>query len=95
MTDRNNIVIAGIGLYPVREHWDISLRTMGSRAVRTAISDSCGLQPQALFVGNAFAAILTHQTNLAAVIADASELTGVECSSFQCDCSRSAGRLHL
>lgn len=83
MTDHNNIVIAGIGLYPVGEHWDISLRTMGSRAIRAAISDSCGSKPQALFVGNAFAAILTHQTNLAAVIADASGISGVECSSFE------------
>ena len=83
MSDRDNIVIAGIGLYPVGEHWDISLRNMGSRAVRTAIADSGGLQPQALFVGNAFAAILTHQTNLAALIADESGLSGVECSSLE------------
>ena len=26
----DNVIIAGIGLYPVGEHWDISLRAMGA-----------------------------------------------------------------
>ena len=79
----NDIIIAGIGLYPVGEHWDISLRKMGARAVRAAIADSGGLQPQGLFVGNAFASILSHQSNLAALIADEAGLTGVEACAFE------------
>ena len=72
-------------MVPVGEHWDISLRTLGSRAVRTAVAESGGLQPQGLFVGNAFGSILSHQTNLAALIAEASGLTGVEACSFEAD----------
>ena len=83
MDNRNDIIIAGIGQVPVGEHWDISLRSLGSQAVRAAIADSGNLKPQGLFVGNAFASILTHQTNLAALIADASDLAGVEASSFE------------
>ncbi|MBR6089929.1 MAG: hypothetical protein IKP86_08345 [Anaerolineaceae bacterium] len=79
----SDIVIAGIGMIPVGEHWDLSLRTLGARAVRAAIADSGGLKPQGLFAGNAFSSILTHQTNLAALIADEAGLTGVECSSFE------------
>ena len=70
----DDVVIAGIGLYPVGEHWDISLRTMGARAVRAAVRDSGNITPEGVFVGNAFASILTHQTNLAAMIADESGL---------------------
>lgn len=78
-----DIVIAGIGLYPVGEHWDISLRAMGAQTVRLAIADSGGLQPQGIFVGNAFASILSHQTNLAALIADEAGLSGIEGCSFE------------
>ncbi|MBQ6518543.1 MAG: hypothetical protein IJI14_07480 [Anaerolineaceae bacterium] len=78
-----DIVIAGIGLYPVGEHWDISLRAMGAQTVRSAIADSGGLQPQGIFVGNAFASILSHQTNLAALIADEAGLCGIEGCSFE------------
>ena len=83
MDNPNDIIIAGIGQVPVGEHWDITLRSMGSRAVRAAITDSGNLQPQGIFVGNAFASILTHQTNLAALIADACDLPGIEASSFE------------
>ena len=83
MNITDDIIIAGIGLYPVGEHWDISLRKMGARAVRAAITDSGGLQPQGLFVGNAFASILSHQSNLAALIADEAGLTGVEACAFE------------
>ena len=83
MSYSEDIVIAGVGMMPVGEHWDISLRTLGARAVRAAVADSGGMQPQGLFVGNAFASILSHQTNLAALIADASGLEGVETCSFE------------
>ena len=79
----DEIVIAGIGLYPVGEHWDLSLRSMGAQAVRAAVADSGGIVPEGLFVGNAFASILTHQTNLAALIADQSGLPGVEACTFE------------
>ena len=83
MSYSEDIVIAGVGMMPVGEHWDISLRTLGARAVRAAVADSGGMQPHGLFVGNAFASILSHQTNLAALIADASGLEGVEACSFE------------
>ena len=79
----DDVVIAGIGLYPVGEHWDISLRAMGARAVRAAIDNCGGLEPQGVFVGNAFASILSHQANLAALIADEAGLSGVEACSFE------------
>ncbi len=79
----DDVVIAGIGLYPVGEHWDISLRTMGARAVRAAVKDSGNITPEGVFVGNAFASILTHQTNLAALIADESGLAGAEACTYE------------
>ena len=83
MNYSDDVVIAGIGLVPVGEHWDITLRSMGAKAVRAAIADSGGAEPQGLFVGNAFASILTHQTNLAALLADETGLCGIEACSFE------------
>ena len=85
MNYTDDIVIAGIGLVPVGEHWNTTLRSMGAKAIRKAAADSGGLEPQGLFVGNAFASILSHQTNLAALIAEEAGLTGVEASALEAD----------
>ncbi|MBK9211366.1 MAG: hypothetical protein IPL71_25005 [Anaerolineales bacterium] len=52
MTD---VVIAGIGQTEVGEHWEISLRDLAYKALHSALEDSGGLKPQALFVGNMLA----------------------------------------
>lgn len=72
------VVIAGIGQLPVGEHWNLSLRQMAGRAVRAAIADSGGLQPQALYIGNVFSSIISHQANLGALLTDYSNLRGLE-----------------
>ncbi|GAB4484104.1 MAG: thiolase domain-containing protein [Anaerolineales bacterium] len=75
MTD---IIIAGIGQTEVGEHWDKSLRQLGAEAIRAALADSGGLRPQALFVGNMFAPILSRQAHLGALSTDFADLTGIE-----------------
>ena len=83
MRDDDHIIIAGLGQVPVAEHWDDSIRSMGAAAVRAALKDSGGLEPQSLFVGNAFAPILSHQSNLGALIADEAGISGVEVCSYE------------
>ena len=72
------IVIAGIGQTEAGEHWEISLRSLAFTAIKAAIKDSAGLQPQALFVGNMFAPNISHQAHLGALIAERAFLTGIE-----------------
>lgn len=83
MRDADHIIIAGVGQIPVAEHWNDTIRSMGAAAVRAALADSGGLLPQALYVGNAFAPILSHQSNLGAVIADAAGIDGAEVCSYE------------
>jgi acetyl-CoA C-acetyltransferase len=71
MTD---VIIAGIGQFPVGEHWSTSLRSMAVKVMRSAIQDSGGLRPQALFVGNMLAANLSRQAHLATLLADFANL---------------------
>lgn len=75
MTD---VVIAGIGQTPVGEHWDLSLRELAFHAVEAAQLDSGGLRPQALFVGNMLAPLLSRQAHLGALVADFAGFTGIE-----------------
>jgi acetyl-CoA C-acetyltransferase len=80
MTD---IIIAGIGQTPVGEHWDTSLRSLALQAIRTAIQDSGGLKPQALYVGNMMAANLSRQAHLGALLADYAGLSGIEAETLE------------
>ena len=72
------IVIAGIGQTPVGEHWDISLRELAFQAVEAARADANGLRPQALFVGNMLAPMVSGQAHLGALIADFIGMRGIE-----------------
>jgi acetyl-CoA C-acetyltransferase len=75
MTD---VVIAGVGQTPVGEHWDASLRELSLTAIEEAIQDASGIQPQALFVSNMLAPMVSGQAHLGALIADFAGLTGIE-----------------
>ena len=73
-----DVFIAGLSLSKTGEHWQISLRELAFEAVRLAQIDAGGLVPQALYVANAFAPILSHQNQLGTLIADFSGLRGIE-----------------
>jgi len=72
------VYIAGIGQTNVGELWSVSLRDLGVQAMRAAIKDAGGLQPQAIFVGNMLAASASHQANLGALLCEWAGLKGAE-----------------
>jgi acetyl-CoA C-acetyltransferase len=74
----SEVVISGIGAIPVGEHWDLSLREMGVKAILDAIKDAGGQRPQALYIGNLLASTLSHQSNLGALLTDEAGLDGIE-----------------
>lgn len=73
-----NVLIAGVGMTPVREHWERSLRDLAHQAMQAAIDDAGGLRPQAVYVANMLAGTLSGQTQLGAMLADYAGLRGVE-----------------
>lgn len=90
MTD---VVIAGIGQLPVGEHYELSLRQMGVRALRAAIKDSGGLKPQALYIGNMLASVVSHQANLGSLFTDYADLGSIE--SYTAEASGASGAAAL
>ncbi|MBI4771589.1 MAG: hypothetical protein HY784_14555, partial [Chloroflexi bacterium] len=74
----SDIVIAGVGQTEVGEHWKNSLRELALYALEAAVNDSGGLRPEALYVGNMLAPVLSGQSQLGALIADFGGLRGIE-----------------
>lgn len=74
----NPVVVAGVGVTPVGEHWDQSLRQLALRAIEAARLDAGGLRPDALYVANMLAPTLSGQAHLGALIADFAGLVGIE-----------------
>lgn len=73
-----DIYVIGTGQTPVGEHWATSLRHLAWQAIEPAMAEAGIHYPDGLFVGNMLAGQLSHQGNLAALIADFSGLRGIE-----------------
>lgn len=73
-----DVSIIGIGQTPVGEHWDTDLRSLGIEAVRTAMEDGGVKQVDALYVGSAYGATVSSQSQIGPLIADYAGLRGVE-----------------
>jgi acetyl-CoA C-acetyltransferase len=78
-----DIFIAGIGQTSVGEHWDTSLRELAFHAMDAAMQDAAGLRPDALFVSNLLAPMVSGQAHLGALLADFSGLRGIEATTIE------------
>jgi acetyl-CoA C-acetyltransferase len=86
----------------VGEHWELSLRTLAARAILAALKDAGvqlgetpGIQPQAIYIGNFLASVLSHQSNLGALIADNAGLRGLEAYTVEAAGASGAGALRV
>jgi acetyl-CoA C-acetyltransferase len=79
----DDILIAGLGITPVGEHWDKQLRTLALEAISAARQDAGELVPEAIYVANSLAPVLSSQTQLGALVADFAGLRGVEAYTIQ------------
>lgn len=79
----SKVVIAGLGVTPVNEQWEVSLRELGLQAMEAAMQDAGGLRPNALYVGNMLSGALSRQAHLGALLADFAGLTGIEAATIE------------
>jgi acetyl-CoA C-acetyltransferase len=79
-----NVYLSGLGLTPVGEHWNTSLRELALQAILAAQQDAAAQSsgraptPDAVYVGNMLAGELSRQEHLGALVADFAGLRGVE-----------------
>ena len=90
MQTTNDVYIVGIGQTEVGELWDVSLRSLAVRALRSARQDAGDLQPQAVFVGNMLAANASRQANLGALITEYAGLSG-QAEGFTAEAAEASG----
>jgi acetyl-CoA C-acetyltransferase len=72
------VAIIGVGQTPVAEHWELGLRTLATDAVQAALADAGIESVDALYIGNAYGATFSSQSQLGALVADHAGLSGVE-----------------
>lgn len=75
--------IIGVGMTPVGEHWETSLRELAAEASQAALTDAGLARVDAVFVANAYGASFNHQSNIGALITDYLGLKGAEAYSIE------------
>ena len=73
-----DVAIIGVGMTPVGEHWQRSLRMLAADAAQAAFTDADVAGVDALYVGNAYGAPFSSQSHLGALIADYIGFQGIE-----------------
>jgi len=74
----NDVFIIGVGMTPVGEHWDRSLRELALEAMTAARDEAGAMHPEAVYVANMLAPALSRQSHLGALLADFSGMRGIE-----------------
>jgi acetyl-CoA C-acetyltransferase len=81
-----DVYIVGLGFTPVREHWSLSLRQLGARAIVAALADAREETAESLYVSNMLAGQISAQENLATLLADESGLLPIEAVRVEAAC---------
>jgi acetyl-CoA C-acetyltransferase len=74
----DGVYLVGLGMTPVGEHWELSLRHLALQAIQAARAEAGGLRPQLVYVANMLAPALSGQSHLGALVADFAGLRGAE-----------------
>jgi acetyl-CoA C-acetyltransferase len=83
MSTAEDVIVAGIGMTPVKEYWDISLRELALMSIAQAREAIPKLKPEAVYVANSLAPSLSGQTQLGTLVADFAGLRGIEAMTIE------------
>jgi acetyl-CoA C-acetyltransferase len=81
-----DVFIVGLGLTPVKEHWNLSLRQLGAQAIRAALDDAKLQEADSLLVGNMLSGAISGQENLGTLLADEAGLLPIEAVKVEAAC---------
>lgn len=90
-----DVSIIGMGETKVKEHWKKSLRELATEAILNAMQDAHADHVDALYVGNMLSGVLGGQEQLAALVADAAGMRGIEALKVEAANGAGAGALHM
>jgi len=78
MAKVGNVSVIGVGQYAVGEHWELSLRDLGLKAIQAGLTDAALEAVDAVVIGNALGGVISSQNHLGALLADVAGLRGIE-----------------
>ncbi|HEY5958011.1 MAG TPA: hypothetical protein VIV60_15720, partial [Polyangiaceae bacterium] len=81
-----DVFIVGLGLTPVKEHWGLSLRQLGTQAIWAALNDAKLETADSLVVGNMLSGQICGQENLGTLLADEAGLLPIEAIKVEAAC---------
>ena len=87
------VSIVGAGMIPVREHWSSSLAELAVEAGELALQDAALRQVDAIYIGNAYGAAFSRQTQLGSLITAQLGMPGAE--AFTCEAGDASGGVAL
>ncbi|MCL4247022.1 MAG: thiolase domain-containing protein [Anaerolineae bacterium] len=88
-----DVSIIGVGQTKVGEHWESGLRTLAAEAAHAALGDAGIDAVDALYVGSAYAASISNQSQLGALIADYAGMGNLE--AFTVEAAEASGAAAL
>ncbi|GBL34744.1 uncharacterized protein MTH_793 [Filimonas sp.] len=91
--DRPGVYITGVGQIQVEKQSESSLREMGARAIKAAMADACIEKVDAVYVGNMLSGMISHQQQLAPIVADEAGLHGIEAVTLEAACGSGGAAL--
>ena len=91
--DKPGVYITGIGQLKVEKASELSLREMGAKAIRAAMADAGIEKVDAVYLGNMLSGMISHQQQLAPIVASEAGLNGVEAVTLEAACGSGGAAL--
>lgn len=91
--EKTGVYITGIGQVKVEKSSELSLREMGAKAIQLAMKDAGINKADALYTGNMLSGMLSHQQQLAPIVAAEAGLTGIEAVTVEAACGSGGAAL--
>jgi acetyl-CoA C-acetyltransferase len=79
----------------VGEHWEVSLRSLATRAILAARKEVPDLEPESVFIANSMGSVISHQANLGSLICDWANLLGAEGTTVEASGASGGAALRL
>ncbi len=91
--EKPGVYIIGVGQLKVEKTSPLTLREMGAKAIKLAMQDANIEKVDAVYVGNMLSGMISHQQQLAPIVASEAGLNGVEAVTLEAACGSGGASL--
>ncbi|HOZ52882.1 MAG TPA: beta-ketoacyl synthase N-terminal-like domain-containing protein [Chitinophagaceae bacterium] len=91
--EKPGVYIIGVGQLKVEKTSPLTLREMGAKAIKLAMQDADIDKVDAVYVGNMLSGMISHQQQLAPIVASEAGLNGVEAVTLEAACGSGGASL--